>query len=78
MSKEDENGFTFNVDTLDITTDDINWEEYNEGLYTMENEDFIKEFIEKGIDLRKHSQEVEDELRGVEISSIDDCNFIFF
>lgn len=75
MSIEDDPKINFNVDTLDITTDDINWEEYNEGLYTMENAEFIKDIIEKGIDLRKHSEEVEEELKSVEISSIDDCKF---
>ncbi len=40
-------------------------------------DEFVKEALNKGLDLRKYSKEIEKELTNMEKSSIKDCKNIF-
>ena len=45
---------------------------------TFQHDNRIREVLEKGVDLRDYSRQIENDLRDVEKSSIDDCTFLNF
>eukprot|EP01134_Creolimax_fragrantissima_P001650 CFRG1650T1 len=72
----DDDGFMeamgLDLEHLDITTDDVSFDEV--GVHIMENleDDLIKQALESGVDLRDYAREVEAKLVVVEKASIND------
>eukprot|EP01080_Neovahlkampfia_damariscottae_P004739 gene4739-8322_t len=71
-TKEKPVEFEYDVDDLDMTTDEIDWDEMNEGLNYIEQDKLISDATQKGIDIREHSKQIEEELIQVEEDSIKD------
>eukprot|EP00164_Ancoracysta_twista_P004504 GFYU01006071.1.p1 GENE.GFYU01006071.1~~GFYU01006071.1.p1 ORF type:complete len:684 (-),score=185.98 GFYU01006071.1:62-2113(-) len=69
----DEDGeLNLNLGELDITTEDFDFDKIDDEIALFQQNEFVKEALEKGIDLRKYSREIENDLREVEKDSIED------
>eukprot|EP00124_Ichthyophonus_hoferi_P006018 Ihof_evm1s1124 gene=Ihof_evmTU1s1124 len=59
-------------ENLDITTEDISFDEVDEHIQENLEDELVKQALEKGVDLRRYAQEVEEQLRVAEAASIND------
>lgn len=57
---------------LDITTDDIDFEEVEEELEKFQSDNIIQEALSKGVDLKDYSKQIEQELQYVENLCVQD------
>jgi hypothetical protein len=59
------------IDHLDITTPDEDWDLLNDNVTIgIESDKMIREALNKGVDIRQHTKSLEDELYTVEVDSI--------
>jgi hypothetical protein len=63
---------SFGIDDLDITSDDIDLDEIDEDILRFQQDELVQKALQKGVDLREYSKDIEKELRQVEIESIED------
>lgn len=61
-----------NLEMLDITSEDMIFDEVGEHIQQNLEDEIVKEALAKGLDLRVHSREIEQELTTVERASVDD------
>eukprot|EP00123_Amoebidium_parasiticum_P020524 comp51628_c0_seq1/m.47678 comp51628_c0_seq1/g.47678 ORF comp51628_c0_seq1/g.47678 comp51628_c0_seq1/m.47678 type:complete len:716 (-) comp51628_c0_seq1:104-2251(-) len=59
-------------DNLDITTEDVSFDEVDEHIQENLEDELVKQALEQGVDLRRYAQEVEQQLRVAEAASIGD------
>eukprot|EP01083_Nonionella_stella_P077024 210128_1 len=57
---------------LDITTEEIDLRDVDDDLQKFQQDDIVKEALLKGVDLRQYSQQIEQQLEGVQNDSISD------
>lgn len=74
MSETDQDltNFSINLGDLDITSNDVSFEDADGHIQANLEDEYVKEALDKGLDLRKFSQQIEDELQEVERTSVDD------
>lgn len=61
-----------NFDDLDITTEEIDFDEIDEDLARFQKDATVKDALSRGVDLRQYSRQIDVDLQEVEISSIAD------
>lgn len=86
-------GFLDEFDDLNITTEDINFDEIDgevarafrtascaanaalspDDLADFQQDEIVKEALEKGVDLKQYSRQIDKDLLGVEVASVADC-----
>jgi len=70
----DENGdmseFDIGIDTLDMTTEVINFDEIDDDLERFQEDEMVQQALHRGVDLKKYGRELEKELKEAEAASI--------
>lgn len=66
----DPSEFDIGLDTLDITTEVINFDEIDEDLERFQEDEMVQQALHRGVDLKKYGRELEKELREAEAASI--------
>eukprot|EP00041_Stephanoeca_diplocostata_P036773 m.1355056 g.1355056 ORF g.1355056 m.1355056 type:complete len:700 (-) comp24932_c0_seq37:2552-4651(-) len=64
--------FDLGLDDLNITSDDYSFEDVDGHIQANLEDEIVKEALDKGLDLRVYSRQIEDQLRSVEQSSVAD------
>jgi vacuolar protein sorting-associated protein 52 len=65
-----EDEFDIGIDTLDMTTEVINFDEIDEDLERFQEDEMVQQALHRGVDLKKYGRELERELKEAEAASI--------
>ena len=57
--------FELYLDTINITSEDINFDEIDEDLSAFQEDETVQQALHRGIDLKKYGRELEKELKVV-------------
>lgn len=52
---------------LDITTEEVDFDEVDDDLEKFQADEIIKEALQKGVDLRNYAREIDGQLNGMEV-----------
>lgn len=64
--------FVDEFNDLNITTEDVNFDAIDEDLEDFQQDEIVKEALEKGVDLRHYSRQIDKDLFAAEVASIAD------
>lgn len=57
--------FNIDIDTLNITSVDINFDEIDDDLERFQEDEMVQQALHRGVDLKKYGRDLEKELKEV-------------